>query len=508
MLTGEVQQAMAKWLHQATPPEQQLDRRWIGRYRELNAQDSFWWLTWAGPFTEEERQQWDRLFQPPVAETAKEQLAPLLTQSRERELAAALSEQREPRLHYPAIEIDEVRRRIVGFEQLAAEIEREEANEIVRRLYLGTITDDITYLRLIEATSGGNTEQYWVLNRRLFHEPTSDEMTYVLSRLRRLLQQGFERPDTAESSQHLLQFLQERLHLSLDLSVGRDDPPVVREYDPTQWGPGISAEAAKHFFETILRDSGYEGWRVMIDTAGSGARVESGLRQVLLSNERFALNTIRHLLAHELAGHVARSFAGEHSPVGLLGIGTQGYSPTEEGLALYHEREATKRTGYPFSDAMLWLGTLATGLASGVVTPPQTFLSLYSFFDRLFLLHRRLWRPGDNMEAAQEQAHDLALWRCLDTYRGVPDLEQAGICYLQDVIYLRGLLLIDRLVAEDETIVDRLAVGKVSSDLLPILRPLHMVPSPQPLRQLAYDPGLDSSILSFEASRQDTNESM
>jgi hypothetical protein len=507
VLIGEAQQAMSQWLHQATPPEQQLDRRWIGRYRELNAQDSFWWLTWAGPFTEEEHRQWDRLFHPPIDEATKDLLAPLLTQSRERELAAALTEQRQPRLHYPAIEIDEVRRRIVGFERLAAEIEREEASGIVRRLYLETIADDVAYLRLIEATFEGNTERYRTLNQQFFHEPTAAEMTYALSRLRRLLQQGFEQSETAAISQRLIDFMQEHYSLTLDLSVGQDDPPVVREYDPALWGTSISAEAAKRFFEAILRDSGYEGWRVLIDAAGSGARVESGLRQVLLSNERFALNTIRHLLAHELAGHVARSFAGEHSPIGLLGIGIHGYSPTEEGLALYHEREATRRTGYPFSDAMLWLGTLATGLASGIMTPPQTFLSLYAFFERLFLLHRRLWRPRDGMATAQEQAHDLALWRCLDTYRGVPDFEQAGVCYLQDVIYLRGLLLIDRLVAEDEAVLDRLAVGKVSADMLPVLQPLHMISSPQPLRQFAYDPKLDSYILSFELSGKDTSES-
>ena len=87
----EAQQAMGQWLSQATPPEQQLDRRWIGRYRELTSQDSYWWLSWAGPFTEEEQQQWDRLFTPPVGEATKELVAPLLKQSRERELEAALA---------------------------------------------------------------------------------------------------------------------------------------------------------------------------------------------------------------------------------------------------------------------------------------------------------------------------------------------------------------------------------------------------------------------------------
>src|SRR2546425_12156443 len=86
---------MERWLSQATPPERQLDRRWIVRYRELTSHDSYWWLSWAGPFSEEEQQQWDRLFTPPVDEATKERAAPLLRQSRERELEAALAEQRE-----------------------------------------------------------------------------------------------------------------------------------------------------------------------------------------------------------------------------------------------------------------------------------------------------------------------------------------------------------------------------------------------------------------------------
>jgi len=47
---------------------------------------------------------------------------------------------------------------------------------------------------------------------------------------------------------------------------------------------------------------------------------------------------------------------------------------------------------------------------------------------------------------------------------------------------LRGTLLINRLVAEDKTILDH---------------------SPQPLRELAYDPDLDNYILTFEATDED-----
>lgn len=502
MISEETRQAMVEWLMQATPPERQLDRRWIDRYRELTSQDSFWWLSWAGPFTAEEQKQWDHLFQPPIDDAAKERLGSLLMQSRERELAAALAEQREPRLHYPAIEIDDVRHRIVAFEQLDAEIEREERNEIVRQLYHGNIEDDINYLRIIEATCEGDRERFWTYNQCMFHEPTPEEMSFAFNWVRRLIQQGLERPETVEISRQLLSFIREQLQLSFVFSPEKDEPPVAIELDPKATPRTISVEAVKQFYETVLCEGGYEGWQVSIDTAGSGTRVEPAARRVVLGDTTWTVENARHLLSHELAGHVARAFAGEHSPLGLLGIGTKGYSATEEGLALYHEQQVASLHRELFDVSGPMSGMLATGMASGIITPPQPFSALYTFFNLLAFLHRRLLRPWNDRKRDQERAHQFALRRSLRTYRGVSDLSQAGICYLQDVVYLRGMMLIQQVVAEDETVLDRLAVGKVAYNLLPLLQPLHIIPPPQPLRQLAYAPEIDGYILSFESSEE------
>jgi len=500
VIPKDTQQAMAQWLAQATPPEQQLDRRWIERYRELNSHDSFWWLSWAGSFTREEQQQWDRLFQPPIGEATKEQLGSLLKQSSERELEAALAEQREPRLHYPAIEIDDVCRRIASLVELDAEIEQEEPNSVVRLLYHGAIEEETNYLRIIEATYEANTERFWEFNRLVFPEPTPDEMGYALSWVRRLLRQGFEQSETAESSQELLSFIQDQLHLSLDLSVGKNDLPVTHELPPST-PRRVSVDVARRFYEAVLREGGYQGWQVSIDTTGSDVtRVEWGLRQLILAEETFTIEGIRHLLAHELAGHVARSFAGEHSPLGLLGIGTQHCSATEEGLALYHERQVVAMHSGFIDNSGPVSGTLAMGLASGVVTAPQTFSSLCTFIELFVFLYRRLLRPWREQEKDRGYAHRYALRRCLRTFRGVPDLEQAGVCYLQDVTYLRGILQIERAVSKDRAVLDRLAVGMVAYELLPVLQPLQIVPPPQPLRDMVNDPELDQYILSFEAS--------
>ena len=146
------------------------------------------------------------------------------------------------------------------------------------------------------------------------------------------------------------------------------------------------------------------------------------------------------------------------------------------------------------------IGTLATGLACGVITPPQTFRQLYTFFEAFYFLWLHLEEPDQDIQEVQEHAQTVAIRRCVRTYRGVPDLTQAGVCYTKDALYLRGLWTIERAIKEDEQVLDRLAVGIVAVEHLPDLQELGIVHAPQPLRKLVEDPGLDATILSFENS--------
>ncbi len=95
--------------------------------------------------------------------------------------------------------------------------------------------------------------------------------------------------------------------------------------------PMLSAQGAKRFFEAVLESHGYTGWQVLLDPNVAGPRVEASLRQVFLPAEPIPLDELREYVSHELAGHVARSIAGESSLLGLLGMGTKGYMVTEEG---------------------------------------------------------------------------------------------------------------------------------------------------------------------------------
>jgi tetratricopeptide (TPR) repeat protein len=490
-----------QWRRNATSGQYQLDWRWVERYRTLASFDSYWWLAPAGPFSEEEQRRWDRLFCPNMDATAKEQLGALIAESRERELEEALAEQREPGLHYPAIDIADVLRRIEGLSQLSTEIGQHEPNAIVRRLYEGTIEEEIDFLRLIEASYEGESERFWEYNLRLNPVPTPEEMQYTLSRVRHIVLQGLLHPGTQEASQRVIGFLRDRSGLSLDLSYNEQEAEELQKNVPLSSSSPrcmISPQTAQRFFEAVLREGGYEGWQAVIDPNASGPRIEQGLRHIYLPDSAVSLQQIKHSLSHELAGHVARCIAGERSLLGLLGIHTRHSLETEEGLATYHDMQTAKLAGQVYDETGIWFGTLATGLASGVITPPQTFLSLFTFFEAFIYLYRLLKRPDQDAQTAQQYARKLALARCLRTYRGVPDLTRAGVCYSKDALYLRGLWKIEQALRQDETVLDRLAVGVVALEQLPDLKELGIVTTPQPLRQLALRPDLDAHILSFE----------
>src|SRR5581483_7732556 len=108
-------------------PDEQLDWRWAGRYRELVQYDANQWLT-AAAFSPADWETWTQGHQHSANEESQQRLDALMTQSREHEILAALSGGREPHLHYPRIPIAEVRQRIEGLRSLAVEVAHNEPN--------------------------------------------------------------------------------------------------------------------------------------------------------------------------------------------------------------------------------------------------------------------------------------------------------------------------------------------------------------------------------------------
>lgn len=480
--------------------KEKLDWRWVERFRTLTSYDSYWWLNWAGPFTAEEKKEWDRLIALPQDKTTKAQLGALMTASRERELEQSLAEHREPCLHYPAIDIEDIRRRITGEQELLAEVAQQEPNVIVKRLYQEAITDELDFLHLIEATYEGNTNQFWECAQRCFPPPSREEMIYALGYVQDLIERGLAEPAGVQTAQQVRDYLTTRLHLTPDLLAEAADnkPPAY----PSSSSPcSLSASAAQQFFVTVLQKSSFEGWKVLLDAHGGMERVERGARTVFLPDKHYSLAEVRHLFVHELAGHVGYCVSGEHSSLGLLGLQMKNSGPVQEGVALYHERQVLASRGEMLNDTGLRLGMLGVGLAAGVITPPHPFSVLCSFFEQVILLNFAVKaQQAEPTKAWRQAARRYALDICLRIYRGVPDLERAGICYPQDVIHLRGLRLVEQAVAEDASVLDRL-VGVCPLEHLPDLEELGIHPLPLPLLRLAYAADLDEYICSFEADQ-------
>jgi tetratricopeptide (TPR) repeat protein/DNA-binding SARP family transcriptional activator len=501
MLGEQAKKEIEEWRRNAVSPQHQLDWRWVERYRTLASFDSYWWLAPAGPFTEEEQREWEQSFNHHLDEATKTRLGTLMTRSVQREVRTAMDERREPLLHYPALDIEDVRTRIVGLLQLDTQVLREEPNALVRSLYHDTIEEELHFLYLIQATYERRNEHFREHNLSLNPLPTVEEMRYVFSRVRHYVLQSLLNPRAKEAAEQFLEICKQ-YGLTFDLSYTEEEEKALRQtisFAPTQQQVHmISVQAAKRFFETVFQKTNFTGWQVAIDPNPEGTRVEQGLRCLFLGNRSYSVKEVKQLLSHELAGHVARCLAGEHSLLGLLGIHSKNSLETEEGLGIYYEMKDVEREGRVFGETGLWFGTLATGLASGVLTPPQTFPSVYNFFVTFTAMYRLLVRPDQDIEAAHRNAQRIARERCLRTFRGVPDLTQSGICYSKDAHYLRGLRKVEKALQEDKQILDHLAVGVVAIDRLPVLQELGIVSAPRPLRNLAEDSSLDDYLRSFD----------
>ena len=375
--------------------------------------------------------------------------------------------------------------------QLAEEIRFQENRSVVRRLYLEKIASEICFLHLIEAVFEQNREQFWRLTCLRVAPPTKEEMFVALSYVKQVLGLASARSETADLSWQIVEVLSVFLPGLLDAAP--EDPPLSGQNN--QPDPLFEAAVVACFFDALFDQMGW-GWRTEIDINASNARVDSGRRILVLQSRPITLTKIRHLIIHEL-GHVLRGIAGEQSLLGLLGIGTSHYELTEEGYLLYQERQLQ---GSFYDNAGQRLCVLGIGLASGSFGQPMGFYQLWKFLETFSMLPRLLKHPESDRQQVQEQAHVYALSLCLRLFRGVPHLKYPGVCNTKDVIYLRGLRMIEQAVSGEKNLLRQLAVGKVGLKNLHAVHTLGIqAPSSLSLLEIAQDQNLESMLRDLEA---------
>jgi len=480
-----------------------LDHQWFPRYHELASYSDVSWLTQAGPFLEEEQQEWDILIQQKEHTSASKRLSSIIVTSRKRELEASLREQREPRFHYPRVPFDEVQTRIAGFSRLRAEIERDERNAIVQRLYFGAIDELLDELHMIVSASRRNDEAFWTFNQRLNPTPTIIEMETAVGQLTSLLRNGVLRDDTRGLAKQLIQHIRQWHIDPMSSHYGSEDAEqdalaeqkkqlVTLHGSPKLFSP----ETVSQFFVDIFRQYQFP-WTVTHDLATDHAYISQPLKQLVLPADKWISGEkIRDLLGHEIETHVFRAVAGEKSSLALLSIGLGGYLETEEGLAIYYTQEASGYNATEKPDKP-WLGTLATGLAVGVICEPYTFRKLQMFLESVNTLRSLLAEENLSVAEIQENARRNAQNRCLRTWRGVTDLTRPGICSTKDNVYLRGYLAVSQVLAKDTMAFERLMVGAIGLQHLDDLTELGIAAPPVKHLRLATDPELDTYIARF-----------
>ena len=492
----------------AQNPRHQLDWRWYPRYHDLVVYDDIAWLAQAGPFLPEEQAEWEALIPRRGDPAVDSRLSALLVQSRRREIAASLAEPRiheqeqEPHFHYPLIPLQEVRERRAGFEQLQAEIEHQEPNLVVRRLYLQTIDERLAELRLVEATYQGNDQQVWEQSKRLAASATVQELQIALSLLVRRIEQGQQHAQARLCSESLRQMLKRWQLLPFAQHVASDACTQKAMSGASQFAPD-SAEAqtwfepptVQAFFADIFRTYQFP-WSVQMDEAATSARVDLDQSRLILPYKPMSLGKIRELLAHEVETHAFRSVSGAQSPLGLLSSGLGDFLPTEEGLASLYVQETIQRSTGAEPKPKMWVGTLACGLAAGVACPPLSFRELLLFIEQVSLLTDLL--DGKELTPQlQEKTRRYAENRCLRTFRGVTHLAERGVCSNKDTYYLRGFLTVCRELESDPSAFERLMVGSVGIHHLADLAELGIGTPEIVHKHLATDPDLEKYITQF-----------
>jgi transcriptional regulator with XRE-family HTH domain len=468
----------------------QLDNHWYQRYLPIAQFDDLALLAQSGPFTDDEKRDWDRLYPKRNDAAVRKHLEEIIGQSKEREFKQSIAEDRLPRIQYPAIDIEDVLTRIRDFSTLKDDIAQKETNIVVRRLYVSKIEEQLLILRSIEATHRRDIGTLHSCNEALFGRIGKAEMEIALRELFQMLKRAQKHHQSTEVAEQLLRQLKQwnlsaEDFLSNENTLGeRIIPEKLQKWRETP----VSSQAVRQFYEEIIKTYGFGEWRVVLSSDRDIVSLNLERCEMYLpTSRRFSVLTAAELLAEEIETHIFRAVAGKRSKVALLGSGTRGFLPTEEGFARVTVQEMLEVQGLGRKD-YAWITTLAPGLASGVLTPAQSFRTLYEFLKKAFLASNRYDTTYD--------AKIAALSRASRTFGGIPDLEVVGICNLQDRVYLQGYREVtDALQGYPK---ERLLVGSIGIADLNDMEELHMLQPVIKHQQLAHDPQLFERIIALE----------
>ncbi|MBU2542396.1 DUF1704 domain-containing protein [Patescibacteria group bacterium] len=250
----------------------------------------------------------------------------------------------------------------------------------------------------------------------------------------------------AVDSSHL-QSVSERLYGKADKMLYDQAVRYIHE-NPISFDDSsvINNKSVVKKLEEFLKQKHLNNWKVVLrkDTTADIAVNKNGTI-FLREGVEFSKNRFRAIIAHEIETHVYRFENGSLQKYKIFEKGTANYLVTEEGLAVYNQ----KQLGIPLGEKDIWP---ALRSISAYLADEMSFVDLFHYMKKNYSL--------DSESAWQT---------CLKVKRGLADTSKK-IAFTRDTIYFRGYLAVSEYLKQKgaESLRD-LYIGKISINDLQFL---------------------------------------
>ncbi|MFH1291630.1 MAG: tyrosine/phenylalanine carboxypeptidase domain-containing protein [bacterium] len=200
--------------------------------------------------------------------------------------------------------------------------------------------------------------------------------------------------------------------------------------------------------ENFLKKNKLSKWKIKVTTdRTTDIAVNKNGTIFLREDISFSENRLKAVVAHEICTHIFRLENGSFQKYKIFSKGTADYLTTEEGLAIYNQ----KQLGIPLGEKDIWpaLRTIGVYLAD-----EMSFVELFHYLKENYGLD------------------DETAWiTCLKSKRGLIDTDKK-IAFTRDTVYFRGYLQVsDYLKQNPDDGLKNLYIGKIGLNDLQYLKP-------------------------------------
>jgi len=236
-----------------------------------------------------------------------------------------------------------------------------------------------------------------------------------------------------------LQTISERLYGKVDKMLYDravnyiKDNPVVEDKSKV-----LSFKQTVKKLEDYLKENKLTRWKIKVgEQRASDIAVSKGNSIFLRDGVEFTENRLKAVIAHEIETHIYRLENGRLENYKIFEIGTAGYLETEEGLAIYNQ----KQLGIPLGEKDVWPALRVIGI---YLADEMGFAELFAFMK-------------ENYGLSDETAWSI----CSRSKRGLIDTDRK-IAFTRDLVYLKGYNLVkDHLDKNPKDGIKNLYIGKI-----------------------------------------------